>query len=139
MKFIDVLFCDNIRVEINNKLSLMGLYNDRIVFHTHDQTKIEWPVNMDLAMLVRFSISEKEKYPIAFTFECFSNDKSVVKVDGNVDLASTDGSIFSIILNTKNIPLSSGDLGYSIKIYDKNKKTEYLSKIDKEALIVLAK
>jgi hypothetical protein len=94
---------------------------------------------MDLAMLVRFSMSEKEKHPIAFTFECFSNDKSVVKIEGNADLASTDGSIFSIILNTKNIPLSSGDLGYSIKIYDKDKKTELLSNINKNALTVLAK
>jgi len=139
MKFIDVLFCDDIRVEVNNKVSLMGLYNDRIVFHAHDQAKIEWPVNMDLAMLVRLNISENEKHPIAFTFECFSNDKSVVKIEGNADLASTDGSIFSIIVNTKNIPLNSGDLGYSIKIYDKDKKTEYLSKLSKSALAVLAK
>jgi hypothetical protein len=90
-------------------------------------------------MLIRFSISENEKHPVTFTFECFSNDKSVVHMEGNVDLASADGSIFSIILNTKNIPLNSGDLGYSIKIYDKDKKTEYLSKINKNALTVLAK
>ncbi len=139
MKFIDVLFCDDIRVEVNNKVSLMGLYNDRIVFYAHNQAKIEWPVNMDLAMLVRFSISEKEKHPIAFAFECFSNDKSVVKIEGNADLASTDGSIFSIILYTKNTPLSSGELGYSIKIYDNDKKIEYLSKINKKSLTVLAK
>ena len=125
MKFIDVLFCDDIRVEVNNKVSLMGLYNDRIVFHTHDQAKIEWPVNMDLAMLVRFSMSEKEKHPIAFTFECFSNDKSVVKIEGNADLASTDGSIFSIILNTKNIPLSSGDLDILLKFMIKTKKLSF--------------
>jgi hypothetical protein len=139
MEFIDVLFCDDIRVEINNKVSLMGLYNDRIVFYTHDQTKIEWPIKMDLAILVRFSISEKEKHPITFTFECFSNDKSVVKIEGNTDLTNIDGSIFSIILNTKNISLNPGDLGYSINIYDKDKKNEYLSKINKNALTVLAK
>ncbi|HSW70052.1 MAG TPA: hypothetical protein VLI69_07895 [Gammaproteobacteria bacterium] len=139
MKFIDVLFCDDIRVEINNKVSLMGLYNDRIVFRTHDQTKIEWPAKMDLAILVRLSISEKDMHPISFTFECFSNEKSVVKIEGDADLASSNGSIFALILNTKNISLNSGNLGYSIKIFDKDKNTEYLSKIDKNALTVLGR
>lgn len=136
MKFIDILFCDDIRVEINNKVSLMGLYNDRIVVRTNNQTKIEWPIKMDLAMLVRFSIGEKERHPVHFSFECFSNDESIVKIDDKTDLANCDGSVFSLALNTKGIPLKPGNLGYSFKIY--NKDTEYLSKINKNALTVRA-
>lgn len=136
MKFIDVLFCDDIRVEINNKVSLMGLYNDRIVFRSHEKAKFEWPIKMDLAMLVRLNISNSEKKPISFAFECFSNDKSIVKIDGNTDLSSFDGSVFCLILSTKNIELNPGDFGYSIKVYDEN--TEHLSLINKKALKVLS-
>ena len=136
MKFIDVLFCDDIRVEINNKVSLMGLYNDRIVFRSHEKTKFEWPIKKDLAMLVRLNISDNEKKPISFAFECFSNDKSIVKIDGNTDLSNFEGSVFCLILSTKNIELNPGDFGYSVKVYDE--KAEHLSLINKKALKVLS-
>lgn len=136
MKLIDVLFCDDIRVEMNNKVSLMGLYNDRIVFRSHEKTKLEWPIKMDLAMLVRLNISDNEKKPISFAFECFSNDKSIVKIDGNTDISNFDGSVFCLILSTKNIDLNPGDLGYSIKVWDE--KTEHLSQINKKAIKVLS-
>ncbi|MES2217176.1 MAG: hypothetical protein V4501_02060 [Pseudomonadota bacterium] len=136
MKFIDVLFCDDIRLELNNKVSIMGLYNDRIVFRSSDKSKLEWPIKMDLSMLVRFSLRKNDKHPINFIFECFSNENSIVKIDGTTDLATCVGSVFSLVLKTKNINLELGDLGYLFKIYDKD--NEYLSKVNKNALTVLA-
>lgn len=135
MKFIDILFCDDIRIEVNNKVSLMGLYNDRIVFHSYEKKITEWPIKMDLAILIRLIINDKDKKPLSFTFEGFSNDKSIAKIEGNTDLSHFDSSVFCLILNTKNIDLNPGNFGYSIKFSDDN--NEYLHQVNKNALKIL--
>jgi len=136
MKLIDTLFCDDIRVEVNNKISLMGLYNDRIVFRSYEKKIFEWPIKMDLAILIRLMINNKDKKPISFTFEAFSNDKSIAKIEGNMDLSNFDNSVFCLILTTKNIDLNPGNFGYSIKINDN--KNEYLHHVNKSALKILS-
>jgi hypothetical protein len=136
MKFLDILFCDDVRIEVNNKVSAMGLYHDRIIFYSNIEKKLEWPVKIDLAILIRLIISDKEKKSMSFMFECFSNDKSILKIEGNANLSNLDGSVFCLILNAKNIELHPGDFGYLIKVYDE--KNEYLTQMNKKALKIFS-
>ena len=134
MKLVDALFCDDIRHEANNKVSLMGLYNDRIVVHLDNSTEPKWPLPINLSTLLRFSLEDTEKCPVQFTFEYLLNEKTIVKIDGGVNL-DTAKRIFTLALTGKGIPLEPGDLGYSIKIFDNDHS--YIVETNKTALKII--
>jgi len=134
MKLIDALFCDDIRHEINNKISLMGLYNDRIVLRPGNSAEIKWPIPINLSTLLRFKLEESEKHPVQFIFEYFLNNKTLVKIEGNINLDNSAQKIFTLALTGNGIPLEQGDLGFSIKIYDE--KNIYLSETKNAVLNV---
>lgn len=54
MKLIDALFCDDIRHEANNKISLMGLFNDHMVIRLDNINDSKWPLLINLSTLLRF-------------------------------------------------------------------------------------
>lgn len=137
MKLIDILYCDDIRNEIYNKVSLMGLYNNRIVLHPINVTKIEWPVRFNLSTLVRFTVNKDEESTILFSFEHILNDKTIVSINGEADLKGSAHSVFSLILNGTGLPLEPGSLGYSFKIHDKASGKELLSKSNRKILVVM--
>ena len=121
MKFLDAIFCDDIRQELNNKLSLMGLYNDRMVLNINNENKITWPQPINLSALLRFSLSEKNEKPDSFEFEYLLNNKNIVKITGDLNVSNYDSSQFQLILNGVGIPLEPGNLGFSIKLYSRKK------------------
>jgi hypothetical protein len=71
MKFLDAIFCDDIRQELNNKLSLMGLYNDRMVLNINNENEITWPQPINLSALLRFSRMKKMKDRIHLNLNIF--------------------------------------------------------------------
>lgn len=133
MKLYDIIFCDDIRYEINNKLSLMGLYNDKIVFRT-DQKQL--PPRIKLSALLRFKLEVSEEYPDRFEFEYIVNNKSLPKLDGifQIDNNQSLTQIF-LTLTAEGLPLEPGNLGFSIKIHRGNKLL--LSEKHKQAIQVL--
>lgn len=117
MKLIDVLFCDDIRIEINNKLSLIGLYSDRIIFYVNNKAEIQWPLPTKLSILLRFKIEQKEKKPSRFELEYFLNNQSINnKIQGEIN----NVELHINLALTANIPLEPGHLGFSIKLFEKD-------------------
>ncbi len=135
MKLLDALFCDDIRHEASNKVSLMGLYNDRIVIHLDNSMEAKWPLPINLSTLLRFSIEENEKQPVRFEFEYILNEKTIVKIEGGVNLDNAN-KVFTIALTGSGIPLEPGDLGFSIKIFHSNQIC--LTEMNKTALKIIA-
>lgn len=114
MQLVDILVCDDIRLEINNKVSLMGLYNDRLIFSGSPPENKE-PVMTKLSVLFRFKFDDEEKTPNKFEFEYFHNDKSLGKLNG-VFQSAAQFSMANLIINI-GVPLQPGDLGFSIKLF----------------------
>jgi len=119
MKLIDALFCDDIRLEVSKKFSLMGLYTDRIVFQANNNAAIQWPARIRLAILLRFQLEEKEQHPDKFEFEYFLNNESIFTIQGEITAEKTQ-SHSNLSITTEGIPLELGNLGYSIKLYSNN-------------------
>lgn len=134
MKLLDVIFCDDIRQEINNKLSLIGLYNDQIVLNINTENGITWPQPINLSALLRFSLEEDKVKPSSFEFEYFLNKKSIIKISSELNVSSNEKSQFQLILNGIGIPLEPGNLGFSIKLYSQKKLL--LNEKNETALIV---
>ncbi len=131
MKLLDVLFCDDVRFEANNKLSIMGLYNDRMVY----PKAAKWPVTSRMAVLMRFSVDQHERGPRSFEFRCFLKEKNVVEVKGEIHPNSLQ-SVVCLVVNAEGIQLDTGELGYEIFMYDESKEV-ILNKKNKCALKIM--
>ena len=78
MQISDFLICDDIRVEIGRKHSLIGLYDDSIVFNITPENVNRWPKRMRLSIFARIKIEEKDRNKKIHHF--------IVKVDYNGEL-----------------------------------------------------
>ena len=68
MKLDTLLICDDIRQEMGGKQSLMGLYNDAIIFEPSPEGVPAWPKLMRLGFFTRLSFSEDDKIQEGTTF-----------------------------------------------------------------------
>jgi hypothetical protein len=131
MKLLDALFCDDIRVEINNKFSLMGLYNDRIVY----PNTTSFPIITRLAALLRFSLDKNESSISNFQLNYSLNQKSVLDLQGQIQLPPKQ-RFANLIIQAEGLKLERGELGYSIIIYNE-KNEELFKKYEKCALKII--
>ncbi|KJR97180.1 MAG: hypothetical protein VR65_24840 [Desulfobulbaceae bacterium BRH_c16a] len=58
MKIINSIFCDDIRNEEGNKISLMGVYDDKIIFSITPDHKDTWPRPFSFAVFLRVLIEK---------------------------------------------------------------------------------
>lgn len=121
MKLYDFIFCDDIRCEQNNKLSLMGLYNDCIIIYANKKNAIKWPASIALASLLRFQIDANDEKPDSFELEYFINKKSIIKTQGQVNIERTDLSAFNLAIKNRVVPIEPGILGFATKLLKKGK------------------
>ncbi|MFA6036880.1 MAG: hypothetical protein WC748_02005 [Legionellales bacterium] len=117
MKLTDIIFCDDIRIELNNKFSLMGVYNDKIIFHAQNST-IKFPLPLKLALFLRFKLDVEDEHPENFEFIYFMNREEILKING--DIKSNDDTVL-LALAHQTLPLKKGELNFSIKLLKNNK------------------
>jgi hypothetical protein len=74
-----LLICDDIRQEVGGKQSLMGLYNDAIIFGPAPEGIPVWPKLMRLGFFIRLSFNEDDKIQegTTFSFSFRRGDESV--------------------------------------------------------------
>ena len=80
MKIKTFLICDDIRSEIGGKHSIIGLYDDRIIFNVTPDKKDSWPKQMKLGIFLKIDF-EKSK-PSYFKFSIKYNDNVKPLVEG---------------------------------------------------------
>ena len=61
MKLIDFIICDDIRTEISNKVSLIGVYNDALNFVVPEKAVNTWPKGLRLGVFVRLDFEDIEE------------------------------------------------------------------------------
>ncbi len=118
MKLYDAIFCDDIRHEVNNKFSLMGIYNEEIVFHVPNKNEVG-PQLFKLSLLLRFKINKEEQYPERFEFAYTLNGVNIQPSLGMMH-QNNGQEIIVLGLAHQTMPLQAGDLGFSIKLFKKN-------------------
>ena len=56
MSINNCILCDDIRSEVGNKKSLMGVYSKEIAFAVADSDKTPWPKEMVFGLMLDFSV-----------------------------------------------------------------------------------
>jgi hypothetical protein len=117
MKLRDYIFCDDIRQEQNNKVSLMGLYNDRINYRILSASNVDLklPMPMRLATFLRIEFEKEDQRPDSFNFTLFLNEKVLADVSGPLKM-DKEQAIANISVNGEGLPLESGEIGFRLRL-----------------------
>jgi len=87
MKITNFLVCDDIRNEIGNKRSLMGIYDSSIEFRVTPENKSQWPKAMRLGIFARIKFENTDIKKGISSFK--------LKIDYNGDIKEMGKGAFS--------------------------------------------
>ena len=125
MKLKDFIICDDIRTEINNKVSLIGVYNDSINFVVPESAADAWPKILRLGLFIRLALNDIEekkkigKLTLDFTINRDINFHAEQIIDADKQKTTLlDQMIISVVFNQINIP-TTGEMEISLSIIDK--------------------
>jgi len=125
MRINGFVLCDDIRNEVGNKKSLMGVYTKEIVFPTTSDDKNPWPRQMNLAIMLDFTITgdtkrRAEKFVVSYVFN--GNRKKLG--EGTFTLSQEEcerDDEFQVIIFSTNAKYSfdaAGTLTHLVSLYD---------------------
>lgn len=81
MRILDFIISDDVRQEIGNKISVMGIYTDDLILAAPPQ---KWPVPFRIGVFVRVFIEETDISPNSFTLQITQEDKNVARMEGDI-------------------------------------------------------
>lgn len=109
------IFCDDARFEQNNKVSLMGLYSDRISINYKPGVEVKWPIHIRLTCYIRFKLNDSDPRPDSFTFSYIVNGKELPSFEGEMKVGAKQ-SIGNLVLTAQGLPLEVGAVGYKVSL-----------------------
>ncbi len=121
MKISDFLICDDIRTEITNKHTLVGVYDENLIRITRKAADI-WPITTKLAFFIRILLEQDDSLPDRVAFSCFKDEEKLFSADGKLDNKSVkDISQLNIVImgNPFNIP-SEGELRFKLELFNES-------------------
>jgi len=123
MQVKDVIVCDDIRTEISNKFTLVGIYFDKIRVNSTDGGQIKLPLNMKSALMIRLTLLESDIFPQDFAIRYHINNETIARIEGNVTVEPNNKSLNLPIM----VPIqvkSFGVLDFDLE-FSKDGKTTY--------------
>lgn len=115
MKIKELIVCDDIRQEIGNKITLVGIYSDKINIQLLPGAEIKWPIAMRLGTFVRFEDEQVDKDIDMIELEYSIGNKTVLNAGGPL-VKPIDSSISSFITVIQYFPITQqGDLNITVK------------------------
>ncbi len=115
MKVLDFIICDDVRQEIGNKFTLVGIYDSDIKVQTKAPETLKWPLPMSLALYGRLQPEAREPGFDAFEIRILHEGKELAEIKGTVKMTPTDKTI-PIHIRMPNFPLPGpGKLTFFLK------------------------
>lgn len=126
MKISNFIICDDIRFEKDNKISLMGLYEEVISFNVDSASKGKWPKPFSFAILLRMQIEDSDvesgMKSLGVSIEINGEEQLVTKIDIKSEHLENRRKI-GIMPKINNFPINSeGDLIVKVRLFDKDGK-----------------
>jgi hypothetical protein len=126
MKISNFIICDDIRFEKDNKISLMGLYEEVISFNVDPSNKGKWPKLFSFAILLRMQIEDKDvesgTMALGVSIEVNGEEQLVTKIDIKSEHLQNRKKI-GIMPKINNFPIKSeGNLIVKVSLFDKDGK-----------------
>jgi hypothetical protein len=134
MKIFDFIVCDDIRFEINNKNTLIGIYDD-LNFNVDKLSLDQWPKAMKLGFFVRIKLEPSDEID-EFQLEFFLNEKEISKARGLINNPIEKSLLLNIALVNNNFIIpNKGIISFKLKFFNSKKlvcelEPDYKLKVD---------
>lgn len=119
MKLIDFIACEDIRHEIGNKMTLVGIYADQLsIMVLPKPAEDKWPKGIKMGIFIRIKVDDSPM-PDAFTMQFFQNEKEVDGIKGNVTIPtpSTKVDLLNLAIVFGNFKISGiGEIKFRLKL-----------------------
>ena len=100
MKLIDFIVCDDIRQEISGKVTLVGVYEDRIMVNAPSREAIRWPVKLKLGFFLRLLNDGSAPDMDSFDLQVTSNKKIICRLSGPLKVKKQRGLMNLFFVNS---------------------------------------
>ena len=124
MKINSFIICDDIRSEVGNKKSLMGIYTKELVFSVTAEEAGVWPKDLVLGMMLDFSISavlkkKAHKFKVMYSVNDVENALGEGEFKFPPDERDLEGDFQMTIFAKSQCRFEScGKLSHCVKIFD---------------------
>jgi len=115
MQLLDWIVCDDIRMEIGGKHTLVGVY-DNLEFHKAPE---KWPINIKLSFFIRIKRLDDDMRPDRFVVEFTQDGNQSGKFDEKMGVKGSEYNLISICMVNNAFPiLGPGKLNMKISFYE---------------------
>jgi hypothetical protein len=115
MQIDTVIFCEDIRNEQNNKKSLMGLYNDKILIRADKPENITMPIPARLCCFLRLICDESENIFDEFEFTYVLPTGDTLPVKGSLKSNKNSRNVVITIM-AEGLPIQPGKIGFKLAV-----------------------
>jgi len=113
MKIEAFLFCEDIRLELGNKFSLMGVLGDTLGFVSTEENS--WPKHVNLAVFVRLAPFGGEVIPDSVILNFDLNGEAIGEVVGSFNVLNKN-DVTNVPINLPRVPIKqTGNLNFHMK------------------------
>ncbi len=123
MKVIDFIICDDIRQEVGNKLTVVGIYNDRVKIETKYPSALQFPIPFRLGVFVRLLVEQDDDCgdELAFALDVKHNGEDLFSADCTAQIANRPQGngrvIVSVPLLANIIPIKgAGKMEFNLSV-----------------------
>ena len=120
MKVRTFLICDDIRTELGNKYSLMGIYNERIIFGVSANEKNVWPRALKVGFFSEIEIDRK--IPHTFTFKAVLNGEESEILKGGINIKKESRMIRMTLIHPGFVFKQAGTMKFKFEFFDESGK-----------------
>ena len=82
MKLLNFLICEDIRNEVGNKNTLVGVMDDKLIFNVTPDNKNIWPKRMKLGFFMQIDL--EDNIPKSFTFKRIDDEEEQIIGNNNI-------------------------------------------------------
>lgn len=125
MKLLDILVCDDIRFEIGDKNTLVGLYSDINIAQKKGQ-KIQWPVIIKLGIFIRCIVEDMGETPDAFSLEIIHATKGTIHTANGIIKMPIGVKYFNLALVNNYIIPNIGKINFKLHFIKEGKEIQYI-------------
>lgn len=134
MKLLNFIVCDDIRKELGNKHSLMGIYDESIEFQVTPDKQNTWPKSLRVGIYAKVKTEDNEEV-FKFKIRMKYNEKEAVLVDGVLPQSKIKpfNKIVISLVNSDFKFEKPGDITFFLDFY--NQKKELMATLSPEFII----
>ena len=85
MKLLNFLICEDIRNEVGNKNTLVGVMDDKLIFNVTPDNKNIWPKRMKLGFFMQIDL--EDNIPKLFTFKRIDDEEEQIIGNNNIKVS----------------------------------------------------